>query len=161
MARTPGTMRVKVTDGPEWKRVEAALLAVDKDLAEKLRAEIRDAADTLVNRAQHAVERIPVHGSKHSGFRVRVAEGVGVRLTASGVQISASMNRKDERNLPAYLDAQAGWRHPVYGNEHNWVRQGTGGSWFRETIENGHDMIENRLTGVLEQAARDIAHDGL
>lgn len=161
MSLTPGVMRVSVTDGPEWKRMEMSLAAISKELPEKFRAEIREAAGSLVNQAQRAVERIPVYGSQHTGLRARVAAGVGVRITREGVEISASMNYKDERNLPAYLDARAGWRHPVYGNRSNWVRQSTGGSWFQEPIASGQDMIEHRLTGVLEQAARDIAHEGL
>lgn len=153
---------ISITTGPEWKRVEAALAAVDARLGEEFRNELRDAAEDLADRAKRAALQIPAYGSKHSGLRARVAEGVGVKLTSTvGVEITASMNYRDERNLPAYLDAQAGWRHPVYGNRSNWVRQSTGGSWFEEPIANGQSMIENRFTGIFEQAARDIAHEGL
>lgn len=161
MARSsPEPLRTRVTTGPEWKRVADALKIEDESLSGKFRSELRDAADTLADRTRSAVLRIPVYGVSHTGLRARVGEGVGVKLTGNGVEITASMNRRSEINLPAYLDAQAGWRHPVFGNAHNWVLQTTGGSWFTETIENGFPMVEQKMTDVFEDAARFIAAAG-
>jgi hypothetical protein len=160
LSQTPGTTRVTVSTGPEWKRVAAALDAEDKSLGDKFRREIREAANLLAARAQAAVMRIPTTGLKHSGLRGRVAAGVGTKVTASGVEITTSMNDRDEINLPAYLDSQTGWRHPVYGDRDVWVRQETGGSWFRATIESGRDLVEDRLEDVMDDAARTISRAG-
>jgi hypothetical protein len=157
---TPGSIRVDVRTGPEWKRVADTLAAQNAMLGDRFRSELRDAADELARRAQANVMQIPVHTGQHSGLRARVARGVGTKITKSGVQITTSMNEQDEINLPAYLDSQSGWRHPVYGNRHVWVRQMTGGSWFRATIEHGQPMIQDRLEEVFENAARAIARAG-
>jgi hypothetical protein len=160
MARRSPDALISVTTGPEWKRVDRALRAVDERLSYEFRAELRDAADVLARRAQHEVMNIPTYTANHSGLRARVAKGVGVKMAAGGVNITASMNYKDERNLPAYLDAQSGWRHPVFGNRSVWVSQETGGSWFRETIASGDDMIGNRFEDIFERAVRTIAAAG-
>lgn len=159
-SRTPGAIRIDVSRGSEWKRVDAALRSVDANLADEFRDELRDAADVLARRAQSAALRIPVRTAQHSGLRTRVAEGVGVKLTANGVAITTSMNQRDERNLPAYLDRQSGWRHPVFGNRSEWVHQSTGGSWFRETISNGDRMIADRFDDIFDRAARTIGRAG-
>ena len=162
MARnqTPGLIGVTVSTGSEWKRVDAALRAVDARLAEEFRTELRGAAEILARRTQQEVMQIPVHTGNHSGLRARVAKGVGVKLTQTGVRVTTSMNDRDERNLPAYLDIMQGWRHPVFGNRSVWVRQGTGGSWFRETLEGGQDMIAQRLEEIFDNAARTISRAG-
>lgn len=158
---TPGRQVVSVTTGPEWQRVAAALDAQDKSLGDKFRREVREAGNLLAARAQAAVMRIPVTGTKHTGLRGRVAKGVGTKITMSGVDITTSMNERDETNLPAYLDSQAGWRHPVFGNRDVWVHQDTGGSWFRATIESGRGDVEDRIHDIMEGAARDISRAGL
>jgi len=158
--RTPGPARFRVTTGPEWKRVEEALRAVDKNAAEAFRRRLKDGAEELADETRKAVMQIPVHGRKHTGLRGRVAKGVGVKLSSGGVQVYASMNQADERNIPAYLDARDGWRHPVFGNRHTWVRQTTGGSWFSEVLADGQPKLERELTDVWEDAARMIAEAG-
>jgi hypothetical protein len=159
--RSPGTIRLSVTTGPEWKRVEAELRRQNSTLADKFRNETREAGEILSRQAAEEVMRIPTHTAKHSGLRMRVAKGVGTKLTSTGVQITTSMNDKDEINIPAYLDINRGWRHPVFGNRHVWVEQETGGSWFRETIASGQPRIQRRMEEIFEDAARDIGRAGL
>lgn len=162
MARmTPETPRISITAGPEWKRVADALAAQNATLGERFREQLRDAADELSARAQAKVMMIPARTGQSTGLRRRVAKGVGTKITGSGVQITTSMNERDEVNLPAYLDIQSGWRHPVFGNRHVWVHQATGGSWFRETIEHGQPMIQNKLEEIFEDAAEFIGRAGL
>lgn len=158
--QTPGAVRVTVRTGPEWKRVANALAQQNAQLGDKFVNDLRDAADGLAKRAEAEVMRIPATTGQSSGLRRRVAKGVGTKITRSGVQITTSMNERDEVNLPAYLDSQSGWRHPVFGNRHVWVRQDTGGSWFRATIERGQPEIQQRLEEIFESAARAIARAG-
>lgn len=159
--KTPGAVRISIATGPEWKRIADELARQDSTLGARFRNELRRAADQLAVRAEAAVMRIPTHTGQHSGLRARVAKGVGTKITGAGVQITTSMDDRSEVNLPAYLDNQTGWRHPVFGNRHNWVRQETGGSWFRATIERGQPEIEDRLHDVFEDASRSIARAGL
>jgi hypothetical protein len=157
---TPGAIRVDVSTGPEWKRVEAELRRQNSALADNFRNEVREAGEILSRQAAEEVMRIPVFTSKHSGLRTRVAKGVGTKMTKTGVQITTSMNDKDEINIPAYLDINRGWRHPVFGNRHVWVEQETGGNWFRETIASGQPMIQRRMEEIFEDAARAIGRAG-
>jgi len=157
---TPGAIRMTVATGPEWKRVEAELRRQSATLAENFRNEIREVGETLSRQAAEEVMRIPTYTSKHSGLRTRVAQGVGTKLTKTGVQITTSMNDKDEINIPAYLDINRGWRHPVFGNRHVWVEQETGGNWFRETIATGQPMIQRRMEEIFEDAAETIGRAG-
>lgn len=154
-------MRFRVTTGPEWKRVADELLVQNKELGERFIREMRNSGDDLAKLAQNAVMRIPTHTSQHSGLRLRIAKGVGTKITKSGVTITASMNERDETNLPEYLDQQSGWRHPVFGNRHVWVHQSTGGAWFSDTIERGRPVVENRLHEIYEDAAEKIARAGI
>lgn len=158
--RTPGAIRFQVTTGPEWKRVERQLRELDANLAEDFRHELRTQTEVLAEKTREAVMRIPTYGTEHTGLRGRVAKGVGVKVTGAGVQVSASMNERDERNLPAYLDAADGWRHPVFGDRHTWVRQTTGGSWFEDVLQDGQPEVEEALTDIWEDAARRIAQAG-
>lgn len=158
---SPDALRISAATGPEWKRVADALAAENSRLGDQFRRALRDEAGQLASQAQAAVMRIPTHTRNHSGLRRRVASGVGTKITGSGVQITASMNERDETNLPAYLDAQSGWRHPVFGNRHEWVQQNTGGSWFRATIERGQPEIERRMEEIFDGASRVIARAGI
>lgn len=158
--QTPGAIRFRVTTGPEWKRVEQALRRIDANAADDFKHRLRTGAGRLADETRRAVLQIPVTTTQRSGLRGRVAKGVGVKITSTGVQITTSMNQRDERNLPAYLDARDGWRHPVFGNRSVWVRQTTGGSWFTEVIQDGQPELEQELTEVWEDAARFISEAG-
>lgn len=146
--------------GPEWRRVLAALDAAGRDLPEKLRNEVADVTRPLVKEAQGKVMNFPVKGTGHTGLRARVAAGVGTKVLKSGVQIYASMNKKNEKGIPLGMDSAAGWRHPVYGNRHAWVVQHTGGDWFQHTFEDGRPRFESGLDRVLRDAADTVDREG-
>ncbi|MFJ4828393.1 hypothetical protein ACIP79_00405 [Streptomyces sp. NPDC088747] len=162
MPRQPATFRID--PGSEFSRVAAALREIDEDLPGQLRDELRDAVKPLVREAQRKAQQIPAHGRAHTGLRTRVAKGVRAHVFVGrkpGVEIVSTMPDKSERNLPAYLDNPgAGWRHPVFGNRHEWVSQHTGAPWFRETFAQGDDDIEGRLDYVMNRAAETIAAAG-
>lgn len=146
--------------GDEWRRTGIALREVDRTLPDELRRALRDAAKPAADDAKRRVLALPVQGAAHSGLRSRVARGVAVQAGVArglGVRIVAGMTNPQEANLPRYLDDQRGWRHPVFGNRHNWVRQTTGGSWFMATIAEHRPQMERDLQQVLEHAAETIA----
>lgn len=162
MARARGPA-VSVSLGDEWRRVAIALREVDRDLPKKLRKDLLSAVKPAVQEAKDRVRALPVAGHGSTGLRRRVARGVRI-LPAVGknpaVRVVTYMDQPDEANLPRYLDSAAGWRHPVFGNRHNWVRQSTGGSWFRETMADHRPQIERDLQHVLDDAAETIAAAG-
>lgn len=157
MARGRATYNVRL--GDEWRRTAIALREIDRTLPDQLRRAMRDAARPAAEDAKRHVLALPVHGAKHSGLRSRVARGVTIQAGAGrglGVRVVTGMRDPQEANLPRYLDDSRGWRHPVFGT-HKWVRQTTGGSWFRETIAEHRPEMERDLTRLLERAAETIA----
>lgn len=158
MARARGPA-INVSLGNEFRRVAIALRDVDRDLPKKLRKDLQTAVKPAVQEAKSRVRALPVQGHGHSGFRRRVARGVRIQAAvgkAPALRVVTFMQHPDEVNLPRYLDSASGWRHPVFGNRHNWVRQTTGGSWFRETMVEHRPQIERDLQQVLDDAAETI-----
>lgn len=159
MARARGPA-VNVELGVEFKRVAIALREVDNGLPKKLRKDLQAAVKPAVQEARGRVRALPVQGHGHSGLRRRVARGVRIQAAvgrAPALRVVTFMDQPDEVNLPRYLDSAAGWRHPVFGNRHEWVRQTTGGGWFRETMVEHRPQIERDLQRVLDDAAETIA----
>lgn len=158
-----GTLKVVVIAGPEFTRVANALREIDVQMVSKFRTAMRKAAEPIIKDVQLAAMRLPAHKLKHTGLRARVAKGVGVRAglgTQASMRFTTSMNEPDEWYLPRGLDlSEKGWRHPVYGNMDIWVHQ-RGGSWFRETIADNRELLQDRLTDVLEDAAHTVAVAG-
>lgn len=155
-----GRATYNVRLGDEWRRTSAALREADRSLPGELRRAMRDAARPAAEDAKRRVKSLPVHGRKHTGLRRRVAAGVAIQAGAGrglGVRIVTGMKDPQERKLPLYLDDPRGWRHPVFGNRHEWVHQDTGGSWFRATIAEHRPQMTRDLQQVLEEAAKTIA----
>lgn len=150
-----------IVTGREFRDVAKALLEVDKSLPKQFRKEIREQAKPLMLKAKAAVKALPTHSRFHSGLRGRVARGVRLQIPRSNtsIRIITSMKEREEAALPRGLDSTKGWRHPVFGNREEWVRQ-PGGSWFREPIAEGRDELRRGLTGVLEKARDRIADAG-
>lgn len=152
---------VWVEMGPEWRTVRAALEREGSSASRKLTDAIEDAAGPIIAKVQQAALSLPAHGAKHTGLRGRLAAGVRAQPTAGkSVRIVATAVDPTETGLPRGMDnGPRGFRHPVYGNRDVWVQQ-RGGSWFKEPIAEEGDMIERRLTNVLEQMADNIANAG-
>lgn len=141
--------------GPEWKKAALELEKAELELPDKFRADLREEAEAKAEEARNKVRSLPVHGSKHTGLRERVAAGVEVSESAEGVEVNSGMDKFDERNIPLGLDRPEGWTHPLFGNRHHWYRN-EGGSWFRDTFENGEKDFEDRLSRTLDNTASDI-----
>jgi hypothetical protein len=141
--------------GPEWEKAALDLEKADAELPGKLRAGLREVAETKAEEARNKVRAFPTHGSKHTGLRERVAAGVEVSDTADGVQVDTNMDKADERNIPLGLDRPEGWSHPLFGNRNHWYRN-EGGSWFRETFEAGENDFSDRLDRTLDETANEV-----
>lgn len=70
------------------------------------------------------------------GLRETTANATRLQQTTNGVRFTVNSSKlpEDQRNLPRHLDAEDGWRHPVFGNRHLWVAQ-KGKPWFATTIQ--------------------------
>ncbi|WP_051819252.1 hypothetical protein [Streptomyces sp. NRRL S-920] len=157
----PQRVGINVRLGEEFRRTANALREVDRSLPGKLRKDMERALRPAVADAKARVRSLPVQGtSGHTGLRRRVARGVRIQARTGKspiLRVTTSMAERDEQNLPGYLDRPQGWRHPVFGNRHEWVTQHTGGSWFREPLADHRQEIAQSLRQVLDDAAETIA----
>ena len=142
--------------GPEWGRVERALLEAGVSADDDIKKAVEDKASPIVHDIQAHAMLLPARGVKHTGLRARLAAGVGVRPSVGGIRFTTSMTEPDEAALPRGMDSgEFGWRHPVYGNMNNWVHQ-RGGTWFRETIADDRDQIDQAVSDALEEVSNKI-----
>jgi hypothetical protein len=142
------TIDVRVVSNGDFARAAAALREEDARFPTELRKTIVRTIRPYVQRAKANARAIPVHGIKHTGLRRRVAAGVRIKprtLRSPGVTIETSMADVSEAIIPRGMDSRAGWRHPVYGNTDNWVRQTTGGSWFRAPLADSKDEMQRAI----------------
>lgn len=150
-----------VWPGPEFDRVEKALREVDSTMRVRLREAMRDEIKPAVQKAQARVRTLPTPSQAGStGLRRRVSRGVKIQNGGpSLVRVITTMVDPSEAIIPRGLDRTAGWRHPVFGNKDNWVRQ-RGYSWFRETLADARPDIVGALTDVLEDARDTVNRAG-
>lgn len=150
---------VWVDMGPEWKAVERALVRSESSTPRELGEALNEATRPIIAKVRRAAYAIPARGPKHTGLRGRLAAGVKATVIGQNATIVAEAS-PDEAGLPRGFDnGPRGFRHPVYGNREVWVQQ-RGFSWFREPIAEEGDMVERRLTEVLEDMAENIAIAG-
>lgn len=140
----------------DFRRVAESLRRAGGELPGELRKAMKKAVRPVVARVRANARALAVHGEKHTGLRGRLAAAVRAQSstrTRPGVRIVASLRDRDERSLPRYTDnGSEGWRHPVFGNRHVWVKQ-YGGSWFKEEIADSRAEISRALQQVLKEAA--------
>jgi len=133
------------------------------DLRKKLRARMTEAGKPIVDDVRAAVQAIPITSTRgggsaqrrkfnvvratterakrsafkrHSGLRRSIASATKLQITAKGVRFVVNSNALPEKqqSLPRHLDSAKGWRHPVFGDRHNWVHQ-QGRPYFASTIK--------------------------
>jgi hypothetical protein len=104
--------------------------AGDKEAAKQFRTELRAAAAPFVPAVRASIAAIPVKGTSGStGLRKRLQKAVTLRVRTSGknAQVSILMSTakmpSGQRSLPAMMEGTKRFRHPVFGNEDNWVGQ--------------------------------------
>lgn len=149
---------VEVSGSDELERASAALGHVARTIPRDIDDEIDDVATRLAEKAAMKVQavRMKTPGYERStGLRRRIARGLGVeKLPDGGRRVTTSMTDSDEAIIPRGFDSPAkGFRHPVFGNKQNWVRQLPADGWFRETIDDAAHILPDRLEEVLDNAA--------
>lgn len=94
---------------------------------------------------------------KGAGLRETIAAATRLQQTAKGIRIITQSDRlpQDQRSLPRHLDSDKGWRHPVFGNRDNWVRQ-RGGPWFADTIKKKAPEFRQSIVEAMDETVRNI-----
>lgn len=164
-------LEVSIDAGPEFERVDAALADESATLAMKLRDAVNREVEPWIADAEAAVISIPIKGvGRQSGLRREVAGSISKNISGAPedfeVVVEASLpagsGEENERAIPAGMDRETGWRHPVFGNRRVWVQQiPLRHHWFTGTLDDGrNDDVTNVLQNALEEAANNIAHAG-
>lgn len=83
------------------------------------------------------------------GLRAAIAGAVRVHTTATGALIDVETGALgDRQNLPALIDGQGRWRHPVLGNRRAWVTQWANPTgWFTKTAVSHGALIVHYADG--------------
>lgn len=98
-----------------------------------------------------------------SSLRANIASATGASVsagekkTALAFRVSARQLPPSQRKLPRRWDNESGWRHPVFGNRNNWVKQ-VGHPYFRKTIYERRDVVTAAVVDAMDAAAARITH---
>jgi hypothetical protein len=169
--------------GREWRALAAKLRAAKAtELRKNLRRTVVDAGKPILADVQSAVRNLQVsagHGGgaaqrrahnasrsksekakaralrRGGGLRQTVASATKMQVIARGVRFYVDSKRLpvDQRTLPARLDSQKGWRHPVFGNRSQWVDQ-KGGPWFVETLKKKAPQFRSAVVQAMEDTKK-------
>lgn len=169
-------VEVSVTGGARIHDVAARLReAARADLRKELLQAFRRAGESLVEDEKATVSSLPVRGypypgrrrrytgpSVSKGLRGKVAAATALKVTLSGddprveVKVASAKLPADMKWLPRRLNNDKGWRHPVLGNRHVWVRQ-VGKEWFEPTGRKHFDDFAAEAQQALDRVAAQIA----
>lgn len=101
-----------------------------KVLRREMSKNLRIAAAPLVPAVRASIGKIPVTGGDTSGLRARLQKATRLSVITAGKNASVSVlvdpkrMPSGQKALPAYMEGTKNkWRHPVFGNEDNWVAQ--------------------------------------
>jgi len=155
--------RVTGTGKEEMRRLAAQLKTADKQLRDNLRKEFRKAAKPVVEATQNAVLASP---SRHDGtLRHEAAKTVSAQVGMSARQVQLNIVSRGSRmpegkdKLPAYLNDDRRWKHPVYGNRKAWVKQDSHArGWFDHTISGHADDLRRAAEAAMDETARKLEH---
>lgn len=113
---------------------------LQKDLRQAARPMVRDMQSAIINVGMTVEVRtgtaVGLRGSG-GGLRAAIAGAVRVRPTSVGAIVDVDTGSLGDReNLPALIDGQGRWRHPVLGNRNAWVTQWANPTgWFTRTAQ--------------------------
>lgn len=132
--------------------------AFDKDLALRLKRNIRDAAKPVVAEVKRKAQEAPPGGGRRSvGTRAAIARGVGVRIgtgkRGGSVTIAASPRYlPPERRAMVRAYNAPSFRHPVFGNRDVWRSQ-SGNPYFGSVILANAGKLRAAVEAALNEAA--------
>jgi hypothetical protein len=170
------SVEIEVRGGASLHEVAARLReAARKDLRTELLQAFRRAGRSLLDDEKSTAASLPIRGFPHPGrkrrysgpstaknLRAQVAAATGLEVTLSGddprvrVKVSSAKMPAGMRWLPRKLNSDRGWRHPVLGNRHVWVKQ-VGKEWFEPTGRKHFDDFRREAQQALDRVADKIA----
>lgn len=155
MARYRSSLDLGSSGLEDFSAATKALTKINRDLPRDFKNSVTTTAKELRDLARIRALQEPAAGKSGStGLRADVAKGVGIVQIKDGVRVVTSMPNRNEAIIPRGMDGIKGWRHPVFGNKNNWVRQTSGTeSWFLDTMRDGHTPLRERLERNLQDAA--------
>ena len=166
-------MRLMV-QGTNFAHVAEVLRGGGQSIPRDLQRDLRKAARPMQRAMQRAIidvsmttevrtgTAVGLPSTSGGGLRAAIAGAVRIRPTSVGAIIDVdTASLGDRQNLPALIDGQGRWRHPVLGNRYAWVTQWASPTgWFTQTaVRHGAVILHyqqgrsgyymNRLAGQL------------
>ena len=156
---------VQVRTGGDLKRIAAELrIQGNGALKAEFRKTMRTAARPLVPAVRSAIRQIPSSRNYSAdGLRGRMSRAVKLEIKTTGIQAGVRL-RVDGRKMPdrekalqSYMEGvKKPWRHPVYGNRENWVKQDAH-PYFYKTVNRFGPATRLNVAKAAEGIARKIA----
>jgi hypothetical protein len=114
-------------------------------------------------RVERRVRSVQRRLSKAVSLREQIAKATGAAVSASDKKVALAFKVRagnlppSQRKLPRRWDLPGGWRHPVFGNRDNWVKQ-VGNPYFRTTITTARGQVTSSVVTAMTVAAEKITH---
>jgi len=170
------SIEIEVTGGDLFHAIAQRLRYAEReDIKRQLGKAFRAAGKDLLDDEKRTVSSLPVHGEpfpgrkrRYSGpsvpkaLRAHVAAATDMQVRFAGddpavrVRVAASKMPTSQRRLPRLLNKPGGWKHPVLGNRHVWVRQ-VGQNWFEPTARRHFPDFIAKSTAALNDVVDKIA----
>lgn len=151
---------VRSSKGESPKGVHSSSIERQLHAISKSRTLHDEATGLVVERRVRALQRKLV---KASSLREQIAAASGSSVSASDKKVAlafkvrASRLPPSQRKLPRRWDNPSGWKHPVFGNRSNWVRQ-IGHPYFRTTVTDSKPQVTTGVVSAMAIAAEKIMH---
>lgn len=163
-------MTTIVVNNADIKNLVKVMRAAGPQLLKEMRKEIRTAAQPVIRDMKAEIMSAPSWPASSTsgemtgvpgagGIRGKIANSTRLTVSGKGVRIFCSAGSLGSAKvIPAYVDAGASWRHPVFGNTKAWVSQSSPSEgWFSKTGIEHHPQIRRDVTDTLVRYANVIA----
>lgn len=146
---------IEVSGDAELSEIEQGLKYADRQIPKEVQDEIFRHARFASEEAKELIKGMPTEGNDHDPRPLRkdIARGVKLVRRPDGVTVQTSMPEEDEAIIPLGFDTRKGWRHPVFGNREEWVRQHGSYSWFMEPMQDMRAPLTDSIEDVLDDIA--------
>jgi hypothetical protein len=110
-----------------------------------------------LRRRKKLTERAKLVAHRRSGLRASVARTVQTQVRAGGnsasvrIRSNSKLMPADQQKLPQYMNTGR-WRHPVFGNQNNWVGQVVAPrEWFDRAMRQGGPKVRDEAIDTVEK----------
>lgn len=141
-------------------RLEEDGKALRKELAKNMREALKPGAEQAKGSIMGMVS---LHGGAQPALRSAIARKIrpevklGGRWSGARVKAFKTKNVRGFPNAPKRTNSARGWRHPVWGNQDNWVHQRGKLEWFDKAFRGREGIYSQAVHQAMEDMARRIA----